>query len=167
MPTETMIAAEKPRKSSRRWLIALVIVVLAAAGLVLATRVPSGPPSPPDAIIGKWEAEDGGVRLQWYKENGEYNALFLFGRLSANPDGTMKLDVNNPDPKLRGRSLQNINLTHGLRWEDGVWKDGTIYDGASGKTYNCQASIKDGKLLLRGYMGLPLLGRTMTLHRIP
>jgi uncharacterized protein (DUF2147 family) len=42
-----------------------------------------------------------------------------------------------------------------------VWRGGVIYDPASGNTYSCQARL-DGadRLELRGYVGIPLLGRT-------
>ena len=48
----------------------------------------------------------------------------------------------------------------------GRWRDGTIYDPASGRTYSAEARL-DGpdRLLLRGYIGIPLIGRTATWTR--
>jgi uncharacterized protein (DUF2147 family) len=50
---------------------------------------------------------------------------------------------------------------------DGTWTDGSIYDPASGYTYRCQLSL-DGndRLRLRGYVGVPLIGRTTTWTRV-
>jgi uncharacterized protein (DUF2147 family) len=50
---------------------------------------------------------------------------------------------------------------------DATWDGGTIYDPATGRTYRCAASL-DGpdRLLLRGYVGIRLLGRTTTWLRV-
>ena len=54
-----------------------------------------------------------------------------------------------------------------LKYSDGVWEDGTIYDPMSGKTYDCTMKIKDGgkSLDIRGYIGVSLFGRTSTWTR--
>jgi uncharacterized protein (DUF2147 family) len=48
-----------------------------------------------------------------------------------------------------------------------TWDSGTIYDPSSGWTYQCTATL-DGtnRLLLRGYLGVRLLGRTTTWLRV-
>lgn len=45
-----------------------------------------------------------------------------------------------------------------------TWKDGSILDPKNGKTYHCKVrTIENGqKLYVRGYIGLPLFGRTQT-----
>ncbi len=49
-----------------------------------------------------------------------------------------------------------------------LWKDGTILDPHNGKTYRCELALgKDGKTLtVRGYIGLPIFGRSQTWIRI-
>ncbi|WP_244116299.1 DUF2147 domain-containing protein [Burkholderia cepacia] len=42
---------------------------------------------------------------------------------------------------------------------------GALYDGSAGRTYTCKATIKDGKMLLRGYLGISALGETRVFHR--
>lgn len=121
-----------------------------------------------DAIVGKWAADDGTSKLDMYNAGGEYRARLLYGNQLIEADGvTMKKDLKNPDPALRARSLKNIVFATRLVYADGEWIGGSIYDAASGRTYRCKASIKDGKLQLRGYMGIPALGRTQAFHRIP
>jgi uncharacterized protein (DUF2147 family) len=56
----------------------------------------------------------------------------------------------------------------GLTFSDGQWSGGRILDPANGKTYKCIIKpYADGKrLLVRGYIGLPLLGRSQTWERV-
>ena len=73
-------------------------------------------------------------------------------------------DRYNPDPLLRARPIVGLQVVTGFTREpsaDGVWSGGSIYDPGSGKTYRCQAWL-DGpdRLELRGYVGLPIFGRT-------
>jgi uncharacterized protein (DUF2147 family) len=53
-----------------------------------------------------------------------------------------------------------------LRFEDGKWSGGSLYDGSSGRMYKCTVELKDGKMLLRGYLGMSLLGQTRSFHRV-
>ncbi|UWU71493.1 DUF2147 domain-containing protein [Bradyrhizobium sp. NC92] len=121
----------------------------------------------PDAIVGTWEADDGTVKLDMFKAGAEFQARMLYGNEIVEADNvTFKKDAKNPDPTLRARSLKNIVFITGLRWEGGEWSGGTIYDASSGRTYNCKATVKDGKMHLRGYLGLPAMGQTRTFHRV-
>ena len=50
---------------------------------------------------------------------------------------------------------------------EGVWTDGTLYDPGSGSTYRASLTVADAnRLELRGYVGVPLLGRTTTWFRV-
>ena len=124
-------------------------------------------PSPADALVGTWEADDGTVKLDMFKAGTEFQARMLYGNEIVEADNvTFKKDTKNPDTALRSRSLKNIVFITGLRWSDGEWTGGTIYDASSGRTYNCKAEIKNGKMGLRGYVGLPAMGQTRTFHRV-
>lgn len=47
------------------------------------------------------------------------------------------------------------------------WR-GRIFNRENGKTYSCLMSLgKGGELQLRGYVGLPMFGRTQTWQRVP
>ena len=49
---------------------------------------------------------------------------------------------------------------------DGDWTGGWIYDPDHGKTYSGVISAIDAdSVRLRGYVGIPLFGRTLILHR--
>jgi len=49
-----------------------------------------------------------------------------------------------------------------------AWDSGSILDPKNGKTYHCQIHLADGgrHLNVRGFIGLPLFGRTQTWVRV-
>ena len=57
-------------------------------------------------------------------------------------------------------------MVTGLVYQNGEWTGGTLYDGSSGRLVSGKAEITDGKLHLRGYMGIPAMGQTMVLQRV-
>ncbi len=67
----------------------------------------------------------------------------------------------------QARMLFAVALLAGFEYEgDGRWSGGTIYDPNSGKTYRCIVTkVDDSTLKVRGYIGVPLLGRTETWTR--
>lgn len=143
-----------------------LLFAFAAATLPL-MRPADAEPSPADALVGIWEADDGTVKLDMFKAGSEFQARMLYGNEIVEADNvTFKKDTKNPDAALRSRSLKNIVFITGLRWNDGEWSGGSIYDASSGRTYNCKAEIRNGKMGLRGYVGLPAMGQTRTFHRV-
>ena len=57
-------------------------------------------------------------------------------------------------------------MVKGLIYQDGRWTGGSAYDATSARSYNCNAEVTDGKLHMRGYVGVALLGRTMVFHKV-
>ena len=51
--------------------------------------------------------------------------------------------------------------------EKNSWDDGHILDPKSGKIYRAQMQVKSDKLYVRGYVGIPMLGRTQIWEREP
>lgn len=121
----------------------------------------------PNAIISIWETENKDARMEIFKNGNNYEGKLLWGDKIVEADGkTSKKDNENPNIKLRSRNLIGIvNLT-GLKYNDGEYEDGQIYDPPSGKTYDCKAWLEDGKLHLRGFIGMSLLGRTAVWNKI-
>ena len=76
-----------------------------------------------------------------------------------------------PDEALRARPIVGLPLLAGFKPEagrPGHWAGGTIYDPESGKTYNGTITLQpDGGLSVRGYVGMPMFGRTVVWTRIP
>lgn len=83
-------------------------------------------------------------------------------RIPLNDAGHRKTDIHNVDPALRPRLLCGLPMLGGFTPNGaGGWRGGWIYDPESGKTYKSVMSLAaDGTLHVRGYIGIPLLGRS-------
>lgn len=120
-----------------------------------------------DAIIGVWETDTKDAKMEIFKSGNLYYGKLLWGNKIVEADGkTSKKDINNPDSKLRTRKIIGIINLSGLKYENGTYVNGTIYDPPSGKTYECKAWLENGKLQLRGFIGISLIGRTATWHKL-
>lgn len=111
---------------------------------------------------GYWLTEKKNGIIQIYRCGGDMMcgkiAWFRIKPDSPNPRG---LDLKNPDPAQRSRSLCGLALMSGFKpaAQSGSWEDGRIYDAESGDTYHATIQLRaDGTLSVRGYIGIPLLG---------
>jgi uncharacterized protein (DUF2147 family) len=144
---------------------AAAVLVLAVVGYALPTHASSSAATP----IGVWYAEGGAAKVGIERcDEAKLCGRVLWLRSPLDEDGCPLRDVHNPDPALRARQVEGLEVLRGLMQRaDGTWTDGSIYDPASGYTYRCQLSL-DGndRLRLRGYVGVPLIGRTTTWTRV-
>ena len=62
------------------------------------------------------------------------------------------------------KPVDGMVIMWGVKKDGDVWDGGQILDPHNGKTYKVKLSLKDGgqKLDVRGYIGMPMLGRTQT-----
>lgn len=76
--------------------------------------------------------------------------------------GTPVIDRKNPDPALHSRPVLGLRILEGFTAEGGNnWANGTCYDPKSGNTYRGKIHLAaPDRLELRGYIGIPLFGRT-------
>lgn len=71
------------------------------------------------------------------------------------------LDIHNPDPTLRNRSLCNLQIGEGFHLSDSSHAvGGGLYDPKSGGTYRGTITLENSELKLHGYIGYPIFGRT-------
>jgi uncharacterized protein (DUF2147 family) len=134
-----------------------------------------------DELLGQWYTEDNDSKVVVTKESGKYVGKIiwlkepLYGKDEADT-GKPKRDKFNPSKKLRSRPVIGLRILEGFTYnaKDKSWENGTIYDPESGKTYKCvikfekdSKALKGKKLYVRGYIGLPVLGRTTYWHYVP
>ncbi|WP_231129646.1 DUF2147 domain-containing protein [Flavobacterium sufflavum] len=106
-------------------------------------------------------SEEKDVKIEIYKSGDKYFRKLIWGKTMYEADGkTSKKDVKNKNEKLRSRNLKDLIMLKDFEYNDGVWDGGEIYDTYSGKTYSCTMKLEKGKLNIRGYIGISLLGRT-------
>lgn len=76
-------------------------------------------------------------------------------------------DIHNPNASLRGRALCGLQIGSGFVLRDAAHAtDGSLYDPKTGKTYHGMMTAESGRLDLRGYIGVPLFGRSQTWTRL-
>jgi uncharacterized protein (DUF2147 family) len=136
--------------------IALVLVLLVARTASAATP------------LGTWYAEGGAAQVRIERCGGALCGRVVWLRAPFDEEGCLLRDRYNPDPRLRTRPVEGLEVLHGLQERgDGTWTNGRIYDPSTGHTYTCQLALDgDDRLRLRGYLGIPLIGRTTTWIRV-
>lgn len=91
--------------------------------------------------------------------NGKYYGKIVW---LAEPlkDGKPKLDQDNPNQELTGKPILGLQLLKGFTYDEKTseWSEGTIYNPAGGKTYNCFMKFEGNKLKIRGYIGAVWMG---------
>lgn len=104
-------------------------------------------------------------KVEIYKtSDGKYHGKIIWMKKPNFEDGTPKCDIKNPDPKLRNTRADKIVLVKNFTYNEKnkEWINGEIYNPVEGKTYKCKMAFEsDTKLKVRGYIGVPALGRSM------
>jgi len=115
----------------------------------------------PDSILGFWLSENGSAIIEVTKNNSLFNGKLVWLELMYTGEVPEPLDKENPDKKLKNRKLLGLQNLTGFKFDNDEWNGGKIYDPKSGKTYRAYMSLADSTTLkLRGYIGVPLFGRT-------
>lgn len=113
-------------------------------------------------IEGTWIPSSGKANVRIYKSGDHfYGAIIFLKEPIDSVTHKPKVDKNNPDKSKRNTPLMGYLLLKNFIYDDGIWKDGTIYDPENGKTYSCKITMKDKNTLdVRGFIGISLIGRT-------
>jgi uncharacterized protein (DUF2147 family) len=114
---------------------------------------------PPESILGEWytQKEESRPRGRVKFVRGQ-DGTYL-GILDWSAEPTRK-DVHNKDPKLRDRSVVGLVIMWHLRYDDGEYVDGYVYNPEDGGTYRMKAEVmSDASLKVRGYLGISLFGQ--------
>ena len=145
--------------------------LVAIAAILLAAT--SSHASGQSDVIGNWSTVGNSSQVEIYPCGEKLcgRVVWLknpnFMHAEDGPVGTMKVDRKNPDPALRNRPILGLQVIEGLTAVyEGSWEKGKCYDPESGKSYKCKMHLASPeKLELRGYVGIPLFGRTYALTR--
>ena len=145
----------------------VVTLVLAAAG-VFALLVHAGAATPTAAGVWQQIDENGkvGALVTISEENGVFvgrlTRLFLNPGEDPNPICTVCTGARHNEPVL------GLVFIEGMKQSGLDYEGGTILDPETGKLYKASMSLDPGgsRLTVRGYIGLPIFGRSQTWTRV-
>jgi len=116
-----------------------------------------------DAILGDWynQEKDAVIKITSADDN-TFQGQIVWMLNPNDENGNPKVDNLNPDESLQSRPRMGMVMMYGFTYDSGnVWDDGEIYDPKSGNTYSGTITLSsENSLDLRGYVGIPLFGRT-------
>ncbi len=135
--------------------------LIISAILVLCTVMAFAQTNDADRILGTYLSENKTGKVEVTKQNGKYIGTLVWTAVEG------AKDEKNPDVSLKKRTLKGVVILKDMTYDNGIWKNGTIYDPESGNTYKATIKLKsDGNLTLRGYIGVHALGRNSVWTRI-
>lgn len=119
------------------------------------------------SIEGKWYSLDPDDQketiIELYKKNDK-----LFGKVIAllQDEDKHKTCKKCPD-QFKDKPILGLEILRDFTYEDQLWTNGIILIPKNGKEYQCNISIDDkGRLVIRGYIGFSLLGRSTYWYRV-
>ena len=142
----------------------LALFMFVAAGTPAATSQTADPQSP----LGLWKTVDDKTGMpramvRIYLQDGKY-----FGRIeqSFTPGAETRVCSACTDDR-KNQPIIGLLIIRNVALRDGEYGGGDILDPDTGSVYRCKFHLdKDGTVLVvRGFMGISLLGRTQTWHR--
>ncbi|MEB0136755.1 DUF2147 domain-containing protein [Actimicrobium sp. CCC2.4] len=114
--------------------------------------------------VGLWKSIDDG--------NGQPKALIRISDSNGELKGKIEKIFPSTDDKHpncdkceganKGQPILGMTIVNGMRAEGSEFTGGTILDPNNGKVYKSKMTLSDEgkKLNVRGYIGMPMLGRT-------
>jgi len=128
---------------------------------------------PVEEVLGDWLTGKQGAVIELYECAGsESERPAICGRIvwlkkPYTGEGELKRDPENPDKSLRQRPMCGLEVVTGLRRSDeNTWTGGRVYNPKDGNSYSAYLDVKgNGRLHIRGYLGIPLIGKSETWTR--
>lgn len=156
--------ARGPR-AARLALRALALLpLLLALPMVPASAATGGWSTP----VGLWSPLDHAGRpvglVAIYEQNGLY-----YGRIEPlSPADNRAARCTHCTGGRKDQLMDGLVLMRDLRYRDGKYVGGNILDPRTGRVYDCELRLIDGgrKLVMRGYVGIPLLGLSEVWQRM-
>lgn len=99
------------------------------------------------------------------EHNGEFSAVVEKG-LRDTDTGDAVCDKCKDERK--GKKIIGMTIAKGLKQNGHKYEGGEILDPENGKTYKCKMTLDEtgNNLEVRGFIGISLLGRSQTWHRV-
>ena len=151
------------RPPSNRWTTHAVIGVLTIiAGSASAADI---------SVLGRWRT--------FSDKTGKPESIVHLTEVDSEVRGKIETIFpephEDPNPKcdkcpdeFKGKPVRGLTFLWGFKREGSGLGTGKILDPEEGAIYNCRIELADGgkTLKVRGYVGVPLFGRTQSWHRV-
>ena len=144
--------------STARW--AMVV-----AGLLLTANASASEVGGKEAVYGIWATSGTMIEVGPGADGGLSAVIIALKHpLWREKDGIgvvgePKTDLQNPDESLHQRPFIGMEMLSGYEFRNGKWR-GKLYLPSNGTTWTSTAQVKKGALQIRGYVGMPMLGKT-------
>ena len=146
-----------------------IIMIVSLMSLLSLTAISQGMTS--DSPAGKWKTIDDvtgkekSIVTIW-EDNGK-----IFGKVETvieHPGETPKKICDECPGDLKGQPIEGLRIMWDLQKDGDTWSGGQILDPKNGKVYKCKIWLEDKgkKLMVRGYIGFSLLGRSQEWIRL-
>jgi uncharacterized protein (DUF2147 family) len=147
------------------------LFAMAAALLIaISAHAATKPPQPP-TVAGLWEqSDDKGVVGAWFlfeEKDGFFNGRLV--KTFPKPDEPVVDTCTKCTGDQKNARMLGLTIINGMKRYGFNYKDGSILDPRDGAVYHAEMTLSpDGaKLAVRGYLLIPLLGRTQVWNRLP
>jgi uncharacterized protein (DUF2147 family) len=138
------------------------LLIAAAPAMALAQATP----------VGVWKTIDDKTQTERSQLRITESAGVLSGRVEKllAPDAKHDGICDKCSDDRKDKPMVGLEVLRGVKKasEDNTWDGGTILDALEGKIYKVRLQPIEGgkKLEVRGYIGMPMLGRTQTWIRV-
>ena len=156
-----------PRFAPKPWRPPLVAAVLGIGSITMQATAAGGP-----SAAGLWKTID--------DKTGKPLSLVRLtevdGELQGRVERILVAPGDDPQPRcdkctgaLKDRPIVGMTFLWGFRRDGERYGDGSILDPEEGRVYRCRIELSGdgGRLDVRGYVGIPLFGRTQIWLREP
>ena len=112
-------------------------------------------------IEGVWFNTEKSGKIKIIKKGESYLGSIIWLEEPTNANGSTKTNENSKDESKHADPIIGLQVLEGFSDNgDGTFSGGTIYDPENGKTYKCKMTLQGDNLDVRGYIGIPAIGRT-------
>jgi uncharacterized protein (DUF2147 family) len=148
-------------KTVKQAAIAGVLLASATAAIAQGTDTP----------VGTWQTIDDSTGqpkalVQITQDNsGELSGKVIKG---LGPNDNPQRRCTECTDARKDQLILGMTIINDMKKADGGWDGGSILDPENGKVYKCKMHVEDNgqKLVVRGYIGISLLGRSQTWVRV-
>jgi uncharacterized protein (DUF2147 family) len=146
--------------------------ILGTLVVLLLVSALSVPPAAADtrlsSPVGLWQPLDSAGKPEGLIRIFEVNGLY-YGRIEpSSPTDDRNARCTRCTGDRHGQRIIGLVLLRHLRPANGEYVGGDILDPTTGRVYSCKARLTDGgrRLIMRGFLGISLLGRSRTWLRV-